>query len=51
MDAFTGLTIQETQLPYFRYLATATRQFIKEEMQWLGETMADWHARSETMAG
>ena len=51
MDAFTGLTIQKTQLPYFKYLAIATRQFIKEEMQWLGETMADWHARSETMAG
>lgn len=51
MDAFTGLIIKNTQLPYFRYLAIATHQFIKEEMQWLGETMADWYARSETMAG
>ena len=51
MDAFTGLTIKKTQLPYFKYLAIATQQFIKEEMQWFGEMMADWHARSETMAG
>lgn len=51
IEAFTNLTIQETELPYFRYLAIATRQFIKEEMQWLGEMMADWHARSQTMAG
>jgi len=48
IDAFTGLTIQETELPYYRYLATATQQFIREDMQRLGETVADWHAQSET---
>jgi len=50
VDSFTGLTFQETQMPYFRYLATATQQFIQEERQWLGETVADWHTRSEKIA-
>ena len=47
--AFTDLTIKETRLPYFRYLAVATQQFIKEEIQRLGETVAAWHARPETI--
>ena len=47
--AFTDLTIKEAHLPYFKYLAATTRQFIREDMQWLGETVADWHLRLETI--
>ena len=47
--AFTDLTIKETHLPYFRYLAAITRQFIREDMQWLGETVADWRVRPDTI--
>ena len=47
--AFTGLTIQATQLPYFKYLAAVTRLFIREDMQWLGETVVDGRVRPETI--
>ena len=47
--AFTDLTIKATQLPYFRYLAAITRQVIREDMQSLGEMLADWRVRPETI--
>ncbi len=50
IDAFAGLTIQETNLPYFSYLATATQQFIREDMQRLEETVADLHSQAETIS-
>jgi len=50
IDAFSGLIIQETNLPYFRYLATATQQFIREDMQRLAETLADLHSQAETIS-
>lgn len=47
--AFTDLVIKETDLPYFRYLADITRQFIREDMQSLAETVADLRVRPETI--
>lgn len=49
IDAFSGLIIQETNLPYFRYLATATQRFIREDLQRLEETMADLNSQPETI--
>ncbi len=44
IDAFANLMIQEAHLPYFSHLATATQQFIREDMQRLGETVVNLHA-------
>lgn len=49
IDAFAGLIIQETNLPYFRYLATATQQFIREDMQRLEQTVIDLNAQAESI--
>ena len=49
IDAFAGLVVQETQMPYFRHLAAATQQFVREDMQRLSETVADLNTRSETI--
>jgi len=45
--AFTDLTIKATHLPYFKYLAAITRQFIREDTQRLDETVAGWRVRPE----
>jgi TorA maturation chaperone TorD len=50
IDAFSGLIIQETNLPFFRYLATATQQFIREDMQRLEQTVTDLNAQTESIS-